>query len=117
VTTGAAFISISVTGALLLSACFFLYPVYLHFQNYRIVYTLTSLKVEISEGFFSQHTRNIPLRHIQDVTVSESFKERLIGIGDMVIDSAAVTGKIAINNIKNPRYYADLILNELQYWR
>ncbi len=117
VTAGAAYIRVSISPALIVSAVLFVYPIWLHILNRRIVYTLTTTKVEIAEGFFSQNTRNIPLRHIQDVTVSESWRERLIGIGDMVIDSAAVTGKITMNNINNPRKYADLILDELQYWR
>lgn len=117
VTAGAAYIRVPIGPALVVSAVLFLYPIWLHIQNRRVVYTLTDTKVEIAEGFFSQNTRNIPLRHVQDVTVSESWKERLIGIGDMVIDSAAVAGKITMNNINNPRKYADLILDELQYWR
>ena len=116
-TAGAAYVRVPIAGALIVSAVLFIYPIWLHIQNRRVIYTLTSIKVEIAEGIFSQSTRNIPLRHIQDVTVSESFKERLIGIGDMVIDSAAAAGKITMNNINDPRKYADLILNELQYWR
>jgi membrane protein YdbS with pleckstrin-like domain len=114
---GAAYVRLPITTALIFSAVFFIYPIWLHIQNRRIVYTLTSIKVEIEEGIFSQNTRNIPLRHIQDVTISETFKERLIGIGDVIIDSASVAGKITMTNINDPRKYADLILNELQYWR
>jgi uncharacterized membrane protein YdbT with pleckstrin-like domain len=95
---------------------FFIAPIIRHIRLRSTVFTLTNVKVEIRSGIFSISTRNIPLRHIQDVTVSETLKERLIGIGDVLIDSAAVGGKIAVNNIKNPRKYADLILDQLQYW-
>ncbi|MGE0882381.1 MAG: PH domain-containing protein [Blastocatellales bacterium] len=94
----------------------FIRPLYRHILHNYTVYTLTTVKIEIRSGIFSKTSRNIPLRHVQDVTVSETFKERLIGIGDVVIDSAAVEGKILMSNIKDPRKYADLILNELQYW-
>lgn len=94
----------------------FIRPMYRHVLHNYTVYTLTTVKIEIRSGIFSKTSRNIPLRHVQDVTVSETFKERLIGIGDVVIDSAAVEGKILMSNIKDPRKYADLILNELQYW-
>ena len=117
VTAAAAFIHIPLGFALILSVIFFFYPIRLHIQIKRIVYTLTNIAVEIEEGIFSQSTRNIPLRHIQDVTIRETFKERLIGIGDVLIDSAAATGKITMDNINNPRKYADLILDQLQYWR
>jgi membrane protein YdbS with pleckstrin-like domain len=95
---------------------FFIAPIIRHIRLRSTVFTLTNVKVEIRSGIFSISTRNIPLRHIQDVTVSETLKERLIGIGDVLIDSAAVGGKIAVNNIKNPRKYADMILDQLQYW-
>lgn len=99
------------------SAIIFIYPIGRHIQFRHTVYSLTNVKVEIQSGIFSQTARNIPLRHIRDVTVSETFKERLIGIGDVLIDSDAVEGKITMNNINSPRRYADLILDQLQHWR
>lgn len=88
-------------------------PIYRHIQNKHTVYSLTPTKIEIKSGVFSVKSRNIPLRHIQDVSVSETFKERLIGIGDVVIDSAAIEGKILMRNIKNPRKYVNMILDQL----
>jgi membrane protein YdbS with pleckstrin-like domain len=94
------------------SACF-IKPIYRHIQNNHTIYRLTTTKIEIKSGLFSVKSRNIPLRHVQDVSVSETFKERLIGIGDVVIDSAAIEGKIFMRNIKNPQKYVDMILNQL----
>ncbi len=102
--------------AVISATIFLVMPVIRHIRLKHTVYTLTNIKVEIRSGIFSKSARNIPLRHIQDVTVSETLKERLIGIGDILIDSAAIEGKIAMNNIKNPRKYADMILDQLQYW-
>lgn len=91
-------------------------PVYYHIQHNHTVYTLTTAKIEIEGGVFSRTAQNIPLHHVQDVTVSETFKERLIGIGDILIDSAALEHNIPMNNISNPRKYAELILNQAQQW-
>jgi membrane protein YdbS with pleckstrin-like domain len=99
--------------ALVFSAGSFIKPIYRHILNRNTVYKLTPTKIEIKSGLFSIKSRNIPLRHIQDVSVSETFKERLIGIGDVVIDSAAIEGKIFMRNIKNPRKYANMILDQL----
>lgn len=101
--------------ALAFATICFIKPIYRHIQNNHTVYKLTTVKIEIRSGLFSTKSRNIPLRHIQDVMVSETFSERLIGIGDVVIDSAAVEGKIVMSNIKDPRKYAEMILNHLQY--
>ncbi len=91
-------------------------PIYHHIQHNRTVYTLTSVKLEIQSGVFSKISRNIPLRHIQDVTVNQTLRERLLGVGDVIIDSAVMEGTMPLSSIKDPRKYADLILNELQYW-
>lgn len=91
-------------------------PIYSHVQLNHTVYTLTSVKVEIESGMFSKSSRNIPLRHVQDVTVNQTLKERVLGIGDIEIDSATIEGTMPMRSIKDPRKYADLILNELQYW-
>jgi membrane protein YdbS with pleckstrin-like domain len=117
ITGAVAFASGSLWMAVIASAIIFIFPIGRHIQFRHTVYTLTNIKVEIQSGIFSQTARNVPLRHIRDVTVSETFKERLIGIGDVLIDSDAVEGKIMMNNINSPRRYADLILDQLQRWR
>ena len=87
-----------------------------HIKLRLTIFTLTPTKLEIESGFFFKKSRNIPLRHIQDVFVSESFKERIIGIGDIIIDTAATEGRISLDNISEPRMYADLILDQLHSW-
>lgn len=102
--------------ALGVSSLILLNPIYNHIQHHRIIYTLTTVKLEIKSGLFAKTSKNIPLRHIQDVTVIQTLKERLLGIGDVVIDSAVIEGTMPLSHINDPRKYADLILNELQYW-
>ncbi|MFN7828687.1 MAG: PH domain-containing protein [Acidobacteriota bacterium] len=87
-----------------------------HIRHIHTIFTLTTIKLEISEGLFSKSTRNIPLRHIQDVAVRENFKERLLGIGDIVVDTPSMESRLILNNVNNPRHYADLILEQLERW-
>lgn len=100
--------------SLALSLVSFIFPAVRHIQRNRVVYTLTPSKIEIDFGIFSKTVRNIPLRNAQDVTVSAALFERVIGIGDVIIDSAAEAGKIQMRQIPNPRKHADLILQQLQ---
>jgi len=95
---------------------FFCLPFYRHIQRNRVTYTLTSGKIEIEYGLLAKTIRNIPLRNIQDVTTTATISERLIGIGDVIIDSASEAGRIPMSNIRDPRKYADLILNQLHRW-
>jgi hypothetical protein len=41
----------------------------------------------------------------------------MLGVGDVIIDSASEAGKITMRQISNPRKHADLILQQLHHWR
>ena len=97
-----------------LSLISFIFPLIRHIQRNRVVYTLTPSKIAIDFGIFSKTVRNIPLRNAQDVTVSATLFERIIKVGDVIIDSAAQAGKIQMRQVPDPRKHADLILQQLQ---
>ncbi len=104
-------ISIPVALALLLI------PAYYHIRRNMIRYTVTDSKLEIDTGLIARTTRNIPLSKIQDVTVSASIPQRLLGFGDVIVDNASELGGTTIlHNISKPRHYADLLLRELRRW-
>lgn len=115
-TAGIAYYFKSYLAAAIVVGVLFIRPIYHHVQRNHTVYTLTTVKVEFANGVFSKSSRNIPLRHIQDVSVNQTLKERVLGIGDIEIDSATIEGTMPMRSISDPRKYADLILNELQYW-
>ncbi len=89
-------------------------PIYKHVLRKREVYTLTSHKLEMRYGIIAKIVRNIPLLKIQDVTVTASFWQRLLKLGDIEIDSASETGKIVWQDIHHPDRYANMILAELR---
>jgi membrane protein YdbS with pleckstrin-like domain len=105
------FISIALGLALLLI------PAYFHIRRNMIRYTLTDSKIEMDTGLIARTTRNIPLSKIQDVTVSASVPQRILGFGDLIVDNASeLGGTTVLHNINKPRYYADLLLRELRRW-
>ena len=105
---------ISIPLALLL----LLIPAYYHIRRNMIRYTLTDSKIEIDTGLIARTTHNIPLSKIQDVTVSATIPQRLLGFGDLIVDNASeIGGTTILHNIRKPRYYADLLLRELRRWQ
>lgn len=105
------YVSIPIALALLLI------PAYKHLMRNTILYTLTDSKIEMDRGLVSRTTRNIPLRNIQDVTVTTTIPQRLLRFGDLVIDNASETGGTTVlHNIPDPRRHADLLLRELRRW-
>src|ERR1044072_6915012 len=106
-----AYISVPVALALLLI------PANYHIRRNMIRYTMTDSKLEIDTGLIARTTRNSPLSKVQDVTVSASIPQRILGFGDIVVDNASeIGGSIVMHNISNPRHYADLLLRELRRW-
>jgi uncharacterized membrane protein YdbT with pleckstrin-like domain len=93
----------------------FLIPAFYHLRQKTVRYTLTDSKVELDEGFIFQNSRNVPLRSIQDVSVSSTILQRMLGFGNLVIDNASDDGgKIILKNINTPKKYADLLLKQMR---
>jgi membrane protein YdbS with pleckstrin-like domain len=101
--------------SVLLGLALLLVPAYYHLRRNTVRYTLTDAKMEIDTGLIARTTRNIPLSKIQDVTVSASIPQRILGFGDLIVDNASELGGTTIlHNISKPRHYADLLLRELR---
>jgi len=99
------------------SLALLLIPAYYHVKRNMIRYTVTDAKIEIDHGLIARTTRNIPLSKIQDVTISASIFQRILGFGNVVIDNASeVGGTTILQNINDPRHHADLLLRELRRW-
>lgn len=106
---------VSVWLAIILSFTLFLIPAFYHFKQKLVRYRLTDSTLEIDSGFISRKTQNVPIRRIQDVTVTTSVMQRLLGFGDLVVDNASEDGsKIVLKNINTPKDYADVLLKQMR---
>jgi uncharacterized membrane protein YdbT with pleckstrin-like domain len=65
-------------------------------------FAVTSDRVIHREGFVAKHTMEIPLEAINDVRFSQTVFERMVGAGDIVIQSASEYGRNVFANIRNP---------------
>jgi len=101
--------------AVAIGVLFLLVPAYFHLKQRMTRYTLTDTMIEIDRGLISRSTQNIPLRRIQDVTVSSTAMQRLLGFGDVVVDNASETGgKVILDNIDSPRKFANMLLEQMK---
>ena len=90
-------------------------PSLYHLKRNVVRYTLTDSKIEIDEGFISQKTRNLPLRTIQNVSVSATILQRMFGFGDLIIENAnESSGRTVLKNIDSPKQYADILLKQMR---
>lgn len=92
-----------------------LIPAFYHIRQRLVRYTLTPSMIEIDRGVIARTTQNVPLRRIQDVTVSATAMQRMLGLGDVIVDNASEDGgKVAVRNIDSPRKFADELLKQLR---
>jgi uncharacterized membrane protein YdbT with pleckstrin-like domain len=110
-------IGVSASISIPLALALLLIPGYYHIRRNMVRYTVTDAKLQIDTGLIARTTRNIPLSKVQDVTVSASIPQRLLGFGDIIVDNASeIGGSTVMHNISKPRHYADLLLRELRRW-
>lgn len=99
-----------------LGAALLLVPAFYHMRQKLVRYSLTDSTIEIDRGLLSRTTQNVPLRRVQDVTVSATLFQRLLGFGDITIDNASEDGaKVVLDNVDSPRKYADQILKQMRH--
>ena len=111
-----AFFLVSWLISIILGMLLLLVPAYFNLKQKLVRYTLTDTTIEIDRGLIARSTQNIPLRRVQDVTVSTTVLQRLLGFGDIVIDNASETGgKIVLGNIDSPKKYADIMLKQMRH--
>jgi membrane protein YdbS with pleckstrin-like domain len=107
-------------GALVVAALgllLFVKPIVAHVRRQRQLFTLTTHKLEIREGLLATTVRNVPLSKCQDVTVSSSVTQRLLGLGSIAIDNASEgAGRLVIADVSGAKRYADRLLAELRRW-
>ena len=65
-------------------------------------YVLTTERLITRTGLIAQSGVEIPLERITNVNFSQSVFERLVGAGDLLIESAGTTGQSEFSNIPHP---------------
>ena len=107
--------TIGVWASVVLGMALLLVPLFFHIRKKLVRYTLTDATIEIDRGLVSRTTQNIPLRRVQDITVSASVTQRMLGIGDLIVDNASEDGgKVVLAGIDSPKKYADLVLRQMR---
>jgi membrane protein YdbS with pleckstrin-like domain len=87
-----------------------LFTVIRHVQRRLVKVTITGDRLRYESGLFSKTTRTIELVKVQDVRVEQSLGQRMVGLGDLSLETAGGTSRIEIDSIDNPQAAADHIL-------
>jgi membrane protein YdbS with pleckstrin-like domain len=81
-----------------------------HIRTRLTLLTLEGDKLRYQTGLLSKSTRTIQIAKIQDVLVEQSLSQRLLGTGNLTIETAGETSRLTVPNIDRPQQVADSIL-------
>jgi uncharacterized membrane protein YdbT with pleckstrin-like domain len=74
-------------------------------------YVLTTERLMTRTGLIAQSGIEIPLERITNVNFHQGFWERLLGAGDLLVESAGTTGQSRFANIPRPDNFAAVLYN------
>lgn len=76
-------------------------------------YVLTDHRIVIERGFIRKEKVSMPYGKIQDIELSQSFLERIISVGDIILYGANEVSETILDNIPHPREAEEIILTRM----
>src|ERR671915_1500639 len=65
-------------------------------------------------GIIAKHSKEIPLERINDVAFTQTVLERVLGAGDLMVESAGERGQTRIENVRKPEQVQLMIYKETE---
>jgi uncharacterized membrane protein YdbT with pleckstrin-like domain len=86
------------------------FPLSMHLKRLLITLRLEEHHLTLESGLISRTRRTVDMAKIQDVTVRQSLAQRMLGIGDLILEDSGKSGAMGIRNLDRPREIADSII-------
>lgn len=77
-------------------------------------FVITSDRLIFNEGIFAKRGIEIPLERVNNVNFSQGFFERIIGAGDLLIESGGEAGQQRFTDVRNPQLVKNKIHAEME---
>ncbi|NLX08417.1 MAG: PH domain-containing protein [Chloroflexi bacterium] len=75
---------------------------------------LTPRSIVRHKGVFTREERAVPLNQIQDISISHGLIRRLLGHGDIRIETAGTAGtEIVMKNVTHPERFRTMTLEQI----
>lgn len=81
---------------------------------YFTLFVLTSDRLITRSGIVAKQSREIPLERINDVAFNQSVLDRVLGAGDLLVESAGERGQTRIQNVRKPEQVQLMIYKETE---
>jgi uncharacterized membrane protein YdbT with pleckstrin-like domain len=77
-------------------------------------FVVTTERLIYRTGVFAKHGREIPLDRVNDITFNQRVLERVLGAGDLVIESAGERGQQSFSDIRHPMRVQNEIYRQME---
>ncbi len=85
------------------------------FLRWRTVnFVVTTDRLIYRSGLFAKQGKEIPLERINDISFKQSVWERIIGAGDLLIESGGEQGQQRFYNVKKPFHVQNEIYRQIE---
>ncbi len=102
----------AVVGVLVLAALLWFGATYLRWATTNFV--VTTDRLIYRHGVLAKHGIEIPLERVNTVFFSQSILERVVGSGDLVIESAGEMGRQNFSNVRKPSAVQNEIYRQME---
>ena len=94
-----------------------LYPMYEYLNWKNNLWCVTNIRVVDESGFFSRYSKESPLDKINNVEYDQSIWGRLMGYGNVEIQTAAELGETTYELIHQPKLLKDTITHAQEEYK
>ena len=98
--------------ALLVVAVLWLVARYAKWANTN--FTVTTDRIVRRTGVLAKHGREIPLDHLNDISYNQTFLGRLVGMGDLLVESAGQRGQETFPDLPKPGLLQNEIYRQIE---
>jgi uncharacterized membrane protein YdbT with pleckstrin-like domain len=108
---------LSTSTALLIALIAALFPLYEYINWKHNLWAVTNLRVVDESGFFTRYSKESPLDKINNVEYTQSLVGRLLGYGNVDIQTAAEMGETTYELIHHPKLLKDTITHAQEEYK
>jgi uncharacterized membrane protein YdbT with pleckstrin-like domain len=77
-------------------------------------FVVTTQRLVYRYGVLAKHGREIPLDRLNDISFHQSLFERVIGAGDLMIESAGEHGQTTFSDVRRPSFVQNEIYRQIE---
>lgn len=89
---------------------FLILTVIRHIERRLVKLEILGDRLRYESGFLAKTTRTIELVKVQEISVHQTFGQRMVHLGDLQFETAGKDSSIMMHSIDNPQSAADHIL-------